>query len=175
MGRAAAGFGFAGSIVAARVFSVTQFGVFMTALAVVGFFQTLLDLTVEESLTKYGFRYVSTQDWGRLRRLFRQAFLIKIVGGALATLIVLALAPAADAVFDEQGVGAALVAASLLPLVQASENKLLRRARRRMASAPGAPQSIHAAFAVIDSGVTGKRSDSGAARALPRGSGRMPH
>jgi O-antigen/teichoic acid export membrane protein len=89
---------------------------------VVGFFQTLLDLTVEESLTKYGFRYVSTGDWGRLRRLFRQAFLIKLVGGALATVILLALAPLADSIFDEQGVGTALVAASLLPLVQASEN-----------------------------------------------------
>jgi O-antigen/teichoic acid export membrane protein len=119
---AAAAFGILGSIVAARVFTVAQFGVFMTALAVVGFFQTLLDLTVEESLTKYGFRYVSTRDWGRLRRLFRQAFLIKLVGGALATLILLALAPLADSIFDEQGVGAALVAASLLPLVQASEN-----------------------------------------------------
>ena len=114
--------GSSASIVAARVFTVAQFGVFMTALAVVGFFQTLLDLTVEESLTKYGFRYVSTGDWGRLRRLFRQAFLIKLVGGALATLILLALAPLADSIFDEQGVGAALVAASLLPLVQASEN-----------------------------------------------------
>jgi O-antigen/teichoic acid export membrane protein len=118
----AAAFGILGSIVAARVFTVAQFGVFMTALAVVGFFQTLLDLTVEESLTKYGFRYVSTEDWGRLRRLFRQAFIIKLVGGALATLILLALAPLADSIFDEQGVGAALAAAALLPLVQASEN-----------------------------------------------------
>ena len=51
----------------------------------VGFFQTLLDLTVEESLTKYGFRYVAAQDWGRVRRLFRQTLLLKLVGGALAT------------------------------------------------------------------------------------------
>jgi O-antigen/teichoic acid export membrane protein len=119
---AAAAFGILGSIVAARVFTVAQFGVFMTALAVVGFFQTLLDLTVEESLTKYGFRYVSTGDWGRLRRLFRQAFVIKLVGGALATLILFALAPLADSIFDEQGVGTALAAAALLPLAQASEN-----------------------------------------------------
>jgi O-antigen/teichoic acid export membrane protein len=119
---AAAAFGILGSIVAARVFTVAQFGVFMTALAMVGFFQTLLDLTVEESLTKYGFRYVSAGDWGRLRRLFRQAFIVKLVGGALATVILLALAPLADSIFDAQGVGTALVAASLLPLVQASEN-----------------------------------------------------
>ena len=77
---AAVACGIAGSIVAARVFGLDDFGVFMTALVVVGFFQTLLDLTVEESLTKYGFRYVTGQDWGRLRRLFRQALLIKVVG-----------------------------------------------------------------------------------------------
>jgi hypothetical protein len=46
----------------------------------VGFFQTLLDLTVEESLTKFGFRYVAGEDWGRLRRLFRQALLLKLRG-----------------------------------------------------------------------------------------------
>ena len=46
----------------------------------------------------------------------------KLVGGALATGILLALAPAADAIFDEEGVGAALLAAALLPLVQAPEN-----------------------------------------------------
>jgi O-antigen/teichoic acid export membrane protein len=88
----------------------------------VGFFQALLDLTVEESLTKYGFRYVAAQDWGRLRRLFRQMLLLKLVGGALAAVLLVALAPAADAVFGEEGVGTALLAAALLPLVQSAEN-----------------------------------------------------
>ena len=119
---AAVACGIAGSIVAARVFGLDDFGVFMTALVVVGFFQTLLDLTVEESLTKYGFRYVTGQDWGRLRRLFRQALLIKVVGGVLATLLVVALAPFADELFGADGLEQALLAASLLPLVQSSEN-----------------------------------------------------
>jgi O-antigen/teichoic acid export membrane protein len=119
---AAVACGIAGSIVAARVFGLDDFGVFMTALVVVGFFQTLLDLTVEESLTKYGFRYVTGQDWGRLRRLFRQALLIKVVGGVLATLLVVALAPFADEIFGANGLEQALLAASLLPLVQSSEN-----------------------------------------------------
>ena len=114
--------GIAGSIVAARVFGLDDFGVFMTALVVVGFFQTLLDLTVEESLTKYGFRYVTGEDWGRLRRLFRQALMIKVVGGVLATLLVVALAPFADEIFGADGLEQALLAASLLPLVQSSEN-----------------------------------------------------
>jgi O-antigen/teichoic acid export membrane protein len=114
--------GIAGTIVAARVLGVDEFGVFATALVAVGFFQTLLDLTVEESLTKYGFRYVAGQDWGRLRRLFRQALLLKLAGGALATALLVVLAPFADELFDADGVEQALLAAALLPLVQASEN-----------------------------------------------------
>jgi len=119
---AAVACGILGTIIAARVLGLEEFGVFATALAVVGFFQVLLDLTVEESLTKYGFRYVAAEDWGRLRRLFRQMLLFKIGGGAIATAIIVALSPAADTIFDENGVGAALLAASLLPLVQAPEN-----------------------------------------------------
>jgi O-antigen/teichoic acid export membrane protein len=112
----------AGGIVAARVLGLEDFGVFATALVVVGFFQTLLDLTVEESLTKYGFRYVASGDWGRLRRLFRQALLLKVAGGFLATMLIVGLAPFADELFDADGVEQALLAAALLPLVQASEN-----------------------------------------------------
>jgi O-antigen/teichoic acid export membrane protein len=114
--------GILGTIVAARVLGLEEFGVFATALAAVGFFQILLDLTVEESLTKYGFRYVAGQDWGRLRRLFRQMLVLKLVGGALATLILIGLAPFADEIFDAEGVEQALLAAALLPLVQSSEN-----------------------------------------------------
>ena len=39
-------------VVAARVLGSEQFGIYALALAVVGFLQILLDLTVEESLTK---------------------------------------------------------------------------------------------------------------------------
>jgi O-antigen/teichoic acid export membrane protein len=119
---AAVAFGIVAMVVAARVLGPEQFGVYALALAIVGFFQILLDLTVEDSLTKYGFRYVESRDWGRLRRLFRQMLVLKLAGGVLATLIVLALAPLADEVFDADGLTAALVAASLLPLVQSSEN-----------------------------------------------------
>jgi O-antigen/teichoic acid export membrane protein len=114
--------GILGTIVAARVLGLDEFGVFATALAAVGFFQMLLDLTVEESLTKYGFRYVAAEDWGRLRRLFRQMLLLKILGGALATVILVVLAPFADEIFGANGVEQALLAAALLPLVQSSEN-----------------------------------------------------
>src|SRR3712207_7643069 len=39
--------------------------------ATAGFLQILLDSTVEEALVKYGFRYSTRSEWGRLRRLFR--------------------------------------------------------------------------------------------------------
>jgi O-antigen/teichoic acid export membrane protein len=119
---AAVAFGILGTIVAARVLGLREFGVFATAIVAVGFFQSLLDLTVEESLTKYGFRYVATADWGRLRRLFRQLLMLKILGGALASAILVVLAPIADELFGAEGVGSALLAAALLPLVQSAEN-----------------------------------------------------
>ena len=118
----AVAFGIVGTIVAARVLGLEEFGVFATALAAVGFFQSLVDLTVEESLTKYGFRYVANEDWGRLRRLFRKMLQLKIFGGALGTAILVALAPFADTLFGADGVGSALFAAALLPLVQSAEN-----------------------------------------------------
>ena len=118
----AVGFGILGTIVAARVLGLEEFGVFATALAAVSFFQILLDLTVEESLTKYGFRYVAASDWGRLRRLFRQTLLLKVAGGAGATVVLFALAPFADRIFGSAGVDTALLCAALLPLVQSSEN-----------------------------------------------------
>lgn len=118
----AVGLGIVGTAAAARILGLEAFGVFATALVAVGFFQVLLDLTVEESLTKYGFRYVAGEDWGRLRRLFRQLLLLKVAGGVLATLILVALAPFADGLFGDEGLQSAILVAALIPLVQAPEN-----------------------------------------------------
>ena len=70
---AAVVFGILGTVVAARVLGLEDFGIYVTALAAVGFFQVLLDLTVEEPLTKFGFRYIVDEEWGKLRRLFVRA------------------------------------------------------------------------------------------------------
>ena len=37
------------------------------AIFAAGFFQLLFDLTVEEVMIKYGFRYTTGEQWGRLR------------------------------------------------------------------------------------------------------------
>ena len=115
-------YGILGTVIAARGFNLVDFGLFATVLAAAGFFQALLDLTVEDSLTKYGFRYVVAEDWGRLRRLFRRALELKLVGGALAALGLLALAPLAGSIFDSDQLALPLVVAAALPFVQAPEN-----------------------------------------------------
>ena len=67
-----------------------------------GFFQILLDLTAEEALVKYGFDYTAAESWGKLRRLFGQALLIKAAGGLLAGIVLVALAPFADSIFGDE-------------------------------------------------------------------------
>jgi O-antigen/teichoic acid export membrane protein len=114
--------GFLGSVVAARVLGLEDFGLYATALVAVGFFQVLLDLTVEEPLTKFGFRYVVGEEWGKLRRLFVRALQLKAAGGVLAALALVLLAPVADAIFDADGLTTAILVGSLMPLVQATEN-----------------------------------------------------
>ena len=114
--------GIVGTVIATRVLGLEDFGVYVTALAAVGFFQVLLDLTVEEPLAKFGFRYVVAEDWGKLRRLFVRALQLKVAGGILAALALAALAPAAEAIFGSDELTAAILMGSLLPLVQAPEN-----------------------------------------------------
>ncbi|HSC90718.1 MAG TPA: oligosaccharide flippase family protein [Gaiellaceae bacterium] len=113
--------GFLATVVAARLLGVDEFALFAIVVAAVGLLQTLLDLTVEEALTKYGFRFVTAEEWGKLRRLFSRALLLKLAGAVLAGLALLALAPFADALFDADGLAAPLAIAALLPLVQAPE------------------------------------------------------
>src|SRR4051812_12807126 len=72
------------TVVAARELGTDDFAKFAAVFAATGFFQLLHDLTIEEALVKYGFRYVESASWGRLRRLFELALAYKVVGGAVA-------------------------------------------------------------------------------------------
>jgi len=114
--------GFLGTVVAAHVFSTHTFGLFAIVIAAAGLFQILLDLTMEEALIKFGFRYVTREDWGRLRRLFTSAIAVKLTGGVLAAGVLAALAPAADAFFNKEGLTTPFLIVALLPLVQSTEN-----------------------------------------------------
>jgi O-antigen/teichoic acid export membrane protein len=159
--------GILGTVAAARILGLDDFGRFATVMAVVGLAQTLLDLTVEESLTKFGFRYVAAEDWGRLHRLFRRALEVKLIGGALATVVLLALAPVADSLFGGEGLAWPMVAAAALPVLAAPEtvsaSALLLRGRydlrgwllsttmaiRLVAIVLGASVGVAAAFAAL--------------------------
>ncbi len=78
--------GLLGTVVAARTFSKEVFGLFTLVVVATDFFRSLFDLTAEEALVKYGFRYSTRGDWGRLRRLYQTGFAFKAVGGLLAGL-----------------------------------------------------------------------------------------
>src|SRR5213082_1660081 len=117
-----AALGFLGTVVAAHLFSRDTLGRYALVLAATGFFQSLLDLTIEEALIKFGFRYVTREDWGRLRRLFTSAIGVKLTGGVVATIVLLALAPAAHAILHKTDLTMPLVVAAFLPLAQCTEN-----------------------------------------------------
>jgi len=113
--------GVLGTIVAARSLGPERFGLLALALAATAFFQLLLDSTVEEAVVKYGWRYATAEDWGRLRRLFRVGIAVKWAGGAAAALAVAALAPFANAIFDADSLTVPMLVAAAIPLVQAPE------------------------------------------------------
>src|SRR5436305_13359842 len=89
--------GFLGTVVATReLHSARHFGDFATVMFATGFLQSFFDLTVEEALVKYGFRYVAREEWGKLRRVFASALRFKLAGsllGAVALLVFASIAP----------------------------------------------------------------------------------
>ncbi|MDP9262450.1 MAG: oligosaccharide flippase family protein, partial [Actinomycetota bacterium] len=89
--------GFLGTVVATQEFNSTRvFGDYATVIFATGFLQSLFDLTVEEALVKYGFRYSTREDWGRFRRLFSSALRFKLAGsvvGALGLVVFSQIAP----------------------------------------------------------------------------------
>src|SRR5436305_12033222 len=85
--------GFGSTVVATREVTVHEYGRLVAVFAATAFFQLLLDLTVEEALVKYGFRYAESRQWGRLRRLFELAIGFKLAGALLAGIALAILAP----------------------------------------------------------------------------------
>lgn len=116
------GLGFLATVIAARKFhSATAFGLYTIVVTAAGFFQSLLDLTVEEAVVKYGFRYVAREQWGRLRGLYRAVLLVKLGGAVLGGVGLIVLAPFAHALFGHHGLAWPLVIAAGIPIGQALE------------------------------------------------------
>ena len=113
--------GFFTTVIATRELGLADYGRFAAVLAATTFVQQLLDLTVEEALVKFGFRYIEAERFGRLRRLFRIAISFKLLGGLLGCLVLIALAPLAQQIWGAGDVVVPMVIAAFLPLVQAPE------------------------------------------------------
>src|SRR3954471_19160404 len=119
---ASAALGFGATVVALHVFPTETFGLYALVLAMTAFVQSLLDLTVEEALVKFGFRYTTREDWGRLRRLFESAMAFKLAGGVLATALLLLIAPFANTLLHKHGLTTPLLIGAFIPLAQCTEN-----------------------------------------------------
>ena len=109
------------SVVASRELTKVDFSRFALVFAVTGLLQMFLDLTVEEVVVKFGNRYIARMDWGRFHRLLRVAFVVKMAGGALGTLAVVAAAGIAPWIWTVGGVQGAMLVAALIPFLQAPE------------------------------------------------------
>jgi O-antigen/teichoic acid export membrane protein len=113
--------GVIGTLVAARQLGPDDFGLYALAITAAGFFQVLLDITVEEVMIKYGFRYTTSEQWGRLRRLYRRAMGLKTLGAILGGVALAILAPFANGIFNAHHLQNPMLVAALLPLAYAAE------------------------------------------------------
>jgi O-antigen/teichoic acid export membrane protein len=110
------------TLVAARQLGPSAFGLFTVVLVAANFFQILLDLTVEEAMVKFGYRYTTAEQWGRLRRLYGRGLALKTLGGLLAAAVILILAPFADSIFGGDDLLEPMLIASLLPVALIPES-----------------------------------------------------
>jgi len=115
------GLGLLASVLAARQLGPTSFGKLTLAIFGAGFVQLVFDLTVEEVMIKYGFRYTTEERWGRLRHLYRQAMFFKILGAVVAAVVLALLAPFADELFNSSGLTVPFLIAALLPVTYIPE------------------------------------------------------
>jgi O-antigen/teichoic acid export membrane protein len=118
---AATALGIAGSLVALRVLGPDGAGRFSLAVGTAAFFQLLLELTSDEALIKFGFRYSERGDWGRFHRLVRLMFGFELVASLAAGVLVAVLGVVSPSVFNAHLLEPMLLAA-LLPPLQALES-----------------------------------------------------
>ena len=110
-------FGIAGTIVATRELPSTEaFGAYAAVLFATGFVQSFFDLTMEEALVKYGFRYLTREDFGRLRGLFAAGLRVKLTGSTLGAIGILVFAA-----FASKSLAVPLLLAAGIPLGQSLE------------------------------------------------------
>jgi O-antigen/teichoic acid export membrane protein len=113
--------GILGSIVALRVLRPDGAGRFSIAVGTAAFFQIFLELTSDEALIKFGFRYSEQEDWGKFHRLVRLMFRFEFFASLAAGLLVAVVGVFSPSVFHAHLLEPMLLAA-LLPPLQAIES-----------------------------------------------------
>ncbi|HZR95026.1 MAG TPA: lipopolysaccharide biosynthesis protein [Gaiellaceae bacterium] len=109
--------GFLGTVVGTKELdTVAEWGAFAFVIYATSFLQSFFDLTVEEAAVKYGFRYITREDWGRLRRLFEGVLGVKLAGSLLGALALVVFSQFASSSLERP-----LLLAAGIPLVQSLE------------------------------------------------------
>ena len=108
--------GILGSIAALRFLGPDGAGRFSLAVGTAAFFQLLLELTSDEALIKFGFRYSERGDWGRFHRLVRLTFRLEFVASLAAAVLVAVVGVLSPTLFHADLLQPMLIAAFLPPL-----------------------------------------------------------
>lgn len=115
--------GFATSLVVLRGLGPAGAGRFTIVVGVADFLATLVWLTSDDALVKYGFHYAAAEDWGRFHRLIRVTYGCEVAAALVASAITAALSPVAGSVFHNgAGLEGPLLVAAALPPLQALES-----------------------------------------------------
>jgi len=115
--------GFATSLVVLRGLGPVGAGRFTIVVGVADFLATLVWLTSDDALVKYGFRYAAAEEWGRFHRLVRVTYTCEVAAALVASAVIAALAPLADSLFAHgAGLETPLLVAAALPPLQALES-----------------------------------------------------
>jgi hypothetical protein len=101
---ASAALGFGATVLALHVFSTVVFGLYALVLAMTAFVQSLLDLTVEEALVKFGFPLHDAPGLGTAAPAVRERDRVQARGRRPGDALLLAIAPFANHA-AEQGTG----------------------------------------------------------------------
>ena len=118
---AATALGIVGSLVALRVLRPDGAGRFSLAVGTAAFFQLLLELTSDEALIKFGFRYSESAEWGKFHRLVRLMFGFELFASLGAGVLVAVVGALSPVLFHVHLLEPMLLAA-LLPPLQAVES-----------------------------------------------------
>ncbi len=114
--------GFLATIVALRQLATKEeVGRYAIVMATMGLLQLAFDVTADEAAVKYGYRYQQAGDWGRFRRLFSSMLVVKAAGGAAGALATVVAAVLSERIYGKGGLVAPMLAAALIPLLQAPE------------------------------------------------------